>query len=308
MFRSYYPFVNDMSRGPTYPFIPSYPLIQLYPIQMTADLYRVSPIDKKYAELDSKGLGQPIGPEEPGPYPNGKFRRYQHGIITWSQETGAHRILGRIAKKWQEMKGSPGYALSDQGFTALGQQAEFQYGNIYSSDLTGTANEVHGLILERYKQLGGTKGVLGLPISDETKTADGKGRFNNFVFGKILWSQETGAWELRGPIWTKYSQLGEEKSILRYPVSGDIATPDGKGSYQQFQYGYIYYKTLALSAFEVHGLILKEYLKLGATTSKLGFPVSDEKDLPGVAGGKISNFENGDIIYDPVKGVSVYYR
>jgi hypothetical protein len=49
------------------------------------------------------------------------------------------------------------------------------------------------------------------------------------------------------------------------------------------------------SAFEVHGCIFKLYQSLGGTASWLGFPVSDEYDVPG---GRRSDFENGYIVWN----------
>jgi hypothetical protein len=231
--------------------------IQPYPFQMTTDLYRATPIDIKYAQMggSSSLLGHPIGPEDAGPDKKGRIRRYQHGIITWSKETGAHAIWGPISNKWWELGGRLflGYALTDViNDGVVGSYAVFQNGHIYYTLVTG-ANEVHGAILEKYRQLGLQKGMLGYPVSDETRTADGKGRYNRFTFGSIYWSPETGA-------------------------------------------------------HEVHGLIDFEYERLGATTSKVGFPITDELDLTGVPGGKFNAFEGGVIRYEPSKGVSVAYR
>jgi len=54
------------------------------------------------------------------------------------------------------------------------------------------AFEVHGDIRKKYDALGGPGGPLGLPLTDETATPDGVGRFNHFQGGSIYWTPRTG--------------------------------------------------------------------------------------------------------------------
>ncbi|MDE3196891.1 MAG: hypothetical protein KGN84_11140, partial [Acidobacteriota bacterium] len=58
------------------------------------------------------------------------------------------------------------------------------------------AFEVHGAIYGRWSSLGFERSYLGYPVSDETPTTLptlGPGRINSFQFGRIYWSQTTGA-------------------------------------------------------------------------------------------------------------------
>ena len=50
-------------------------------------------------------------------------------------------------------------------------------------------HEVHGEIERHFDpDLGGVKGFLGYPLTDETVTPDGVGRFNGFQGGSIYWT------------------------------------------------------------------------------------------------------------------------
>ncbi|MBD0022257.1 esterase [Gordonia pseudamarae] len=51
---------------------------------------------------------------------------------------------------------------------------------------------VTGAIGGAYSGTGGPGGKLGLPISDELSTRDGKGRFNRFEHGRITWDSKNG--------------------------------------------------------------------------------------------------------------------
>src|SRR5690242_7932231 len=73
-----------------------------------------------------------------------------------------------------------------------GRTWDFQGGSIYWSPQTG-AHEVHGAIRLKWAALGGEGRFLGFPVTDETGTPDGHGRFNHFQGGSIYWTPETGA-------------------------------------------------------------------------------------------------------------------
>src|SRR5919199_153072 len=82
---------------------------------------------------------------------------------------------------------------------------------------------------------GGTRGMA--PLTDETGTPDGVGRFNHFAGGSIYWTPETGAHEVHGAIRDKWANMGWERSELGYPTSDEHDIPGGRIS--QFQRGEI---------------------------------------------------------------------
>ena len=177
----------------------------------------------------------------------------------------------------------------------VGHYRHYEHGSIYWHPKTG-AHEVHGLILAKWAHLHWERSFLGYPVTDETKTPDGKGRFNHFQGGSIYWHPKTGAHEVHGAIRSKWSYLGWEKSILGYPTTGETKTPDGIGRFNHFQHGSIYWKP-STSAHEVHGLIRKFWANQGwEKNPELGYPISDE--LPTSPGSKnrYSDFENG-VVY-----------
>ncbi|MDG2529427.1 LGFP repeat-containing protein [Caulobacter endophyticus] len=141
--------------------------------------------------LGKATIGHAITPNKKGWY-----RHYQHGSIYWSQPTGAHEVHGLIRDKWAAM----GWENSFLGFPTSdelqgggnGRLSTFQGGVVYWSPTTG-AHEVHGLILEKYKQLGAEKSFLGYPVSDELDLGVNNGRISNFERGQIAWSPALGA-------------------------------------------------------------------------------------------------------------------
>lgn len=76
---------------------------------------------------------------------------------------------------------------------------------------------------------------------------------------------------LTGAIAAKHA---EKQALLGAPLTDAHATLGGTGSWQQFQYGYVYESPQA-GAFEVHGAILDHWASEGWSASWLGYPVTD---------------------------------
>jgi hypothetical protein len=121
-----------------------------------------------------------------------------------------------------------------------GRYRHYQGGSIYWHPSTG-AREVHGAIRGKWASLGWERSFLGYPLTDETKTPDGIGRYNHFQGGSIYWHPSTGAYEVHGAIRGKWASLGWERSFLGYPTSDERVTEDGTGRYSEFQKGSIYW-------------------------------------------------------------------
>ena len=86
--------------------------------------------------------------------------------------------------------------------------------------------------------MGWETSVLGYPVTDETGTPDGIGRFNHFANdGSIYWTPATGAREVHGLIRAKWASLGWERGCLGYPISDTTSTAGGERS--AFQQGAI---------------------------------------------------------------------
>jgi uncharacterized protein with LGFP repeats len=123
--------------------------------------------------------------------------------------------------------------------TSGGKAQNYQNGAIYWSGATG-AHAVHGAILTRYLHVGGPASTLGYPITDETGTPDGIGRYNHFSRSggaSIYWSARSGAHAIYGAIRATWASLGWERSRLGYPITDEYSVPSGRRN--DFQHGWI---------------------------------------------------------------------
>jgi uncharacterized protein with LGFP repeats len=208
----------------------------------------------------------------------------------YSQLGGAGGFLGNAISELQASKDGVGFFKAYQG------------GSIYFSPSTG-AHEVQGAIRDRWQLLGSETGFLGYPLTDETGTPDGVGRYNHFQYGSIYWTLGTGAYEVHGAIRDEWASLGWERSVVGYPVTNETGTPDGVGRYNHFQAGSIYW-TPGTGAHEVHGAIRDKWASMGWERSFLGYPTTDETgvDFPLIGAVRMSNFQNGSITWTSGSG------
>jgi uncharacterized protein with LGFP repeats len=164
---------------------------------------------------------------------------------------------------------------------------------------------------EKYAALGGPGGFLGQPADEgagsaEMPTSDNRGRVRDFENGSIYWSAGTGANEVHGDIRVKWATLHGERGFLGFPTTDELGTPDGRGRFNHFQGGSIYW-TPQTRAHEVHGAIRDHWASLGWERSRLGFPTSDEKGTSD-GQGRFSEFEGGAIFWHPSRGIEVRHR
>jgi hypothetical protein len=106
-----------------------------------------------------------------------------------------------------------------------GYRRSFANADILVGD-SGIAYEVHGDIRAKYNMLGGPGGRLGLPVTDETGTPDGIGRYNHFQNdGSIYWTPSTGPMMVQGRVRTEWANQGWENGPMGYPVKDQQRMP-----------------------------------------------------------------------------------
>jgi uncharacterized protein with LGFP repeats len=248
------------------------------------------------------GTGYPQSDERIAPDGVGRFNHFQGGSIYWTPGTGAWAVHGAIREAWGRLGwegGSLGYPLVNESPTkdGIGRYNHFQSGSIYWTPKTG-AQGVQGAIRQVWSGSGWENGPLGYPVTSELVTPDRTGRFNHFQNGSIYWTPGTGPQSVQGGIRTVWSELGWERGPLGYPITHELIAPDGRGRFNHFQNGSIYWSPVA-GASEVRGAIRQRWASLGWEQSRLGYPTSNEYAVPG---GRRSDFERGSIVFSFLTG------
>ena len=225
----------------------------------------------------------------------GRFQLYQGGAIFWSPETGAHDVQSGMrdryaATGWE--RGPLGYPTTDHAATSDGR-GRFQFfrnGAIFWSPETGV-HDLQGAVRDRYAATGWERGSLGYPTTDHAATSDGRGRFQFFRNGAIFWSPETGAHDLQGAVRDRYAATGWERGPLGYPTTDHAATSDGRGRFQFFRNGAIFWSP-ETGAHDLQGAVRDRYAAMGWERGPLGYPTSDAYAVPG---GSRTDFQHGQL-------------
>jgi uncharacterized protein with LGFP repeats len=162
-----------------------------------------------------------------------------------------------------------------------------------------------GVFADKYAKLGGSSGPLGASTSAINKCADGVGLYQTFVHGALYYLPSLGdAFAVYGSfydggIYAKWSSLGLERSLLGYPITDVTGCPDGRGRYNHFQFGSIYW-TPETGAHETHGAIRDKWAELGWERG-FGYPLTDELTTPD-GKGRFQDFERCSIHWTPETG------
>lgn len=119
----------------------------------------------------------------------------------------------------------------------------------------------------------------------------GDGAAQDFRNGRVFASAATGAHWGSGLIGGAYQALGGPAGLLGFPLTSEVAAPDGRGLFTQFDHGAIYF-TPQTGAFSVHGELLAEWARQGYEAGRLGYPVRNEVATP-ARPGAVQPFEHG---------------
>jgi uncharacterized protein with LGFP repeats len=177
----------------------------------------------------------------------------------------------------------------------------FQGGAIYWSATSG-AHEVLGTINARYSTLGGARSSLGLPTGP-TRVVPGAA-VQPFAGGAV-YLVGGRAFEVTGPIWASYRDLGAQASVLGLPLASPQAAGVAGATVQNFAGGRVYTGS-GIGTNAVYGAIEDRYTAMGAERSALGLPLTGEVAGP-IAGSRMTRFTGGTIFWSPSTGAREVY-
>jgi len=198
-----------------------------------------------------------------------------------------------IDDKYAELGGAGGFlgplvSAEVETPNGLGFYRHYQGGSIYWKSSLPVAFEVHGLIRQKWADLGWENSFLGFPLSDESNVIGKPGRTNTFEGGVISWTSGTGAHEVHGAILARWVAIGREAKF-GFPLTDETGTPDGRGRFNHFETGSIYW-TPQTNAHEIVGATKDVWATQGWEHGPLGYPTAAEFSLGGIT---FQDFEHG---------------
>jgi LGFP repeat len=259
-------------------------------------------ISRKVEELRStRPVGEPLGPITMDAPSASSMQRYEHGTLFVHESMGsAFELHGTMLSAYLALpqRGDLGRLVSDEMPTtgAGGRKSLFSSGGLYWSEHTGVV-PVFGRVFTAYEYLG-ESARHGFPLSAATSVAGGLVQ----VFQGAHFMARTPldpAYEVHGDILAKYLSLGGPAafgfpSVNELPVVRDGTTIGARSSFDGG--GGTIYWSASTGAFEVHGDLDRAYSSRGGPAGDLGFPVTDETEIPGGAG-RYNRFERGSLFW-----------
>ncbi len=259
-------------------------------------------ITRKYESIrKSLNLGQQEGGIHFDQTTGSHTQHFTYGAIMYHSSIGmAFEIHGSIYQQYKRsnQKTTLGFLVSDEVNTTKtgGRKSLFSKGGIYWSRDTGAVS-VLGQIYIDYESMGESRD-LGFPIKTATNVTQGKEQ----LFQKVRMYHKRGeahAFEVHGAILDQYLKSG---GINRwgFPVTNESDIKKGNsviGKFSEFERATIYWSKKT-GAWEVHGDIRTKYMRMKGPLSELGFPTSNEIDIPNFAGaGRMNTFQKGSILW-----------
>ncbi len=264
------------------------------------------------------GDASTLGPRDGGLYPVGAGfgQNFVGGAIYFSPATGAKIMHGAILDKYRSLGGP---ADSDLGFPNIDEgpgrispesrNSTFSAGDnpvIFWTPETG-AWVVRGPINAAWDKIGGSAGPLGVPIADETYSADVVSQ--KFTGGQLSFDMRAKTFTTEPPdlasqlaglnipsdatsaINTAWRAAGGSSGPLgarageQYPIGDD-------GAGQDFAAGKVFYSP-PTGAYAVTGDVLAKYESVGGPGGDFGFPIGSETD-GGVPDSRVQAFSATD--------------
>ncbi|MBY0687188.1 LGFP repeat-containing protein [Microbacterium marinilacus] len=276
--------------------------------QATANLYYYTPYQPNKAALAAgSGTGDSCSS-----YGNRNFYTY---FRAWFGSTGGGSTSGgsssggtakatAISKAYAALgsaKGKLGEPISAEscGLTGGGCYRHYENGSIHWTANTG-ARATWGSIGTHWRAVGGSKGTLRYPSSNEVCGLAGGGCYQTFQGGSIHWSSATGSHMTRGAIRNAWRDAGWERGALGYPTTDEACGLPGGGCYQTFQGGSIHWSP-STGAHVTRGAIRNAWRATGWERGKLGYPTSNEWcGLP--SKGCYQDFQGGKVYWSSKTG------
>ncbi len=259
----------------------------------TRGLKLISQLEQRYLALG--GTNGSLGTVSDSGYCNSNktvcWQGFAKGSIVYNKATGAWESKGGIRDRWAKLSyqgGIMGFPTSAEVFDGKGWWQNYQGGAIIGTNSTGFWESRNGGIRDRWAKLKYQSGAMGYPTSAQVN--DGKGWWQNYQGGAIVGTNSTGYWESKGGIRGRWSQLGFQTGIMKYPRGPEVF--DGKGWWQNYQGGAII-GTNSTGFWESRGATRDRWLHTGAQGGTLGYPTGHVLNTTG--GGTTQKYQKGII-------------
>jgi hypothetical protein len=254
----------------------------------------------KYESL-SLDLGEPRSALSYVAAIDASTQQFERGLLMYNDGSGvAFEMHGAIWAAYNQLADtSPlGYLVSDETDSKKGggRKSLFSQGGIYWSPASGAVPVIGHLYLD-YERMGEAS-AIGFPTQLATSTAGGLEQV--FQSARMYYKNgASSAHEVHGAILARFLATGGA-GRWGFPLTDESPVHDGTtevGRTNEFEHSTFYWSA-GTGAFEVHGDIRERYRAVKGPIGALGFPTSDEGDIPGAgAPARFNTFQHGSLLW-----------
>jgi hypothetical protein len=224
------------------------------------------------AEGGAPALGVPITDDARSATGSCAFNDLSKGAAVYTTPNGTFVVSGSIYTTWAATgrdAGRLGWPIAGSATVSGGTVQLFSKGRLYASP-AGT----HALFPPRtvaYDAAGGAA-ALGVPITDDARSATGACVFNDLSKNAAVYSTPNGTYVVSGSIYTTWAAAGRDAGQVGWPVAGVTTVPGGVA--QAFSTGLICIAT-SVGTRQVWGAVYEAYAEAGGPTGRYGLPTGD---------------------------------
>ena len=161
-------------------------------------------------------------------------QEFDGGEVWWSSGTGAVSVQAAFLAAYRDRGGAGGWLglpTAEASRLEGGAMQSFQGGALYRTDGEDAIRATTaGDIQNRYEELGGPEGELGLPTGDKVDVPGG--RYQSFAGGVLLWHEGAGVFRLDADSFAIWSA---DPARFGWPVKDSWA--DDRGTHQVWEKG-----------------------------------------------------------------------
>ncbi len=210
-----------------------------------------------------------------------KMNKFEHGGIVANPGKGTFVLTGPVYERWLAVGATRlfGAPITDSKVARDGATTFAKFTNsasIFHRPDGGTW-EMHGKIHERWFAHQPAR-ALGYPITDVTRSADGRSHHVKFDNGIMVSTGDGTPWILMGPVYDKWLAMGATR-LLGAPTTDSKVARDGSTTFAKFINSASIFQRPDGGTWEMHGKIHDRWFA-HQPARVLGYPTSDTTTSP----------------------------
>jgi uncharacterized protein with LGFP repeats len=260
---------------------------------------------------DMSTVGYPLEDTVCGLRDGGCRQRFETGTFYWRAGVGAQWVIDPMRGRHSAMgaeTGRLGYPTTESrcNSVTLGCYQRFQGGVVsWRWSVPEPPTAIYGAIRQRWNAAAGADGPMGYPVAEEKCGLTRGGCTQDFSWGTITWSPQTGARAVFGAIRDRWNAGGAQAGMLGYPVAEERCGLARGGCTQDFEGGVVTWSPQS-GARAIYGAIRQRWNAAAGADGPMGYPVAEE--ICGLAdGGCRQDFSWGTITWSPATGARAVF-